>query len=237
MKIALLGYGKMGKEIEKISIERGHSISIIKDKNDTVTSIDNADVAINFSTPDSAVDNIKLALNSSVPIICGTTGWLDDYEKIVEFSKKTNTSFLYSSNYSLGVNLFFDLNKKLAKLISKHNDYTLKISETHHTEKLDKPSGTALTIAEDIINNSKYKNWSFKNNNISEIEMESIRETNVPGTHIVTYKSDIDSIELKHVAHNRKGFALGAVVAAEWIIDKKGVFTMSDVIKDPNLNF
>jgi 4-hydroxy-tetrahydrodipicolinate reductase len=144
---------------------------------------------------------------------------------------------LYSSNYSLGVNLFFDLNKKLTKLISKHNDYKLKISETHHTEKLDKPSGTAITIAEDIINNSKYKNWSFKKNSISEIEMESIRETNVPGTHIVTYKSDIDSIELKHVAHNRKGFALGAVVAAEWIIDKKGVFTMSDVIKDPNLNF
>ena len=144
---------------------------------------------------------------------------------------------MYSSNYSLGVNLFFDLNKKLAKLISNHKDYTLKISETHHTEKLDKPSGTAITIAEDIINNSKYKNWSFKKNNISEIEMESIRETNVPGTHIVTYKSDIDSIELKHVAHNRKGFALGAVVAAEWIIDKKGVFTMSDVVKDPNLNF
>ncbi len=237
MKIALLGYGKMGKEIEKISIERGHTISLIKDKNDIIKSIDNTDVAINFSTPDSAIENIKLALNSSVPIICGTTGWLEDYDKILDFSKQTKTSFLYSSNYSLGVNLFFDLNKKLAKLISKHNDYTLKISETHHTEKLDKPSGTAITIAEDIINNSKYKNWSFKKNNISEIEMESIRETNVPGTHIVTYKSDIDLIELKHVAHNRKGFALGAVVAAEWIIDKKGIFTMSDVIKDPNLNF
>ena len=237
MKIALLGYGKMGIEIEKVSIERGHTISLIKDKNDVIKSIDNTDVAINFSTPDSAIENIKLALNSSVPIICGTTGWLEDYDKILDFSKETKTSFLYSSNYSLGVNLFFDLNKKLTKLISKHNDYKLKISETHHTEKLDKPSGTAITIAEDIINNSKYKNWSFKKNSISEIEMESIRETNVPGTHIVTYKSDIDSIELKHVAHNRKGFALGAVVAAEWIIDKKGVFTMSDVIKDPNLNF
>ena len=162
MKIALLGYGKMGKEIEKISIERGHTISLIKDKNDVIKSIDNSDVAINFSTPDSAIENIKLALNSSVPIICGTTGWLEDYDKILDFSKQTKTSFLYSSNYSLGVNLFFDLNKKLAKLISKHNDYTLKISETHHTEKLDKPSGTAITIAEDIINNSKYKNWSFK---------------------------------------------------------------------------
>ena len=237
MKIALLGYGKMGKEIEKISIERGHSISIIKDKNDTVTSIDNVDVAINFSTPDSAVDNIKLALNSSVPIICGTTGWLDDYEKIVEFSKKTNTSFLYSSNYSLGVNLFFDLNKKLAKLISSHKDYELKISETHHTEKLDKPSGTAITIAEDIISNSKYLSWTFEKNNTSEIEIESLRKANVPGTHSVTYSSEIDSIEIKHSAHNRKGFALGAVVAAEWIIDKKGVFNMSDVIKDPNLNF
>ena len=154
-----------------------------------------------------------------------------------EFSKKTNTSFLYSSNYSLGVNLFFDLNKKLAKLISSHKDYELKISETHHTEKLDKPSGTAITIAEDIINNSKYLSWTFEKNNTSEIEIESLRKANVPGTHSVTYSSEIDSIEIKHSAHNRKGFALGAVVAAEWIIDKKGVFNMSDVIKDPNLNF
>ncbi|MBL6649045.1 MAG: 4-hydroxy-tetrahydrodipicolinate reductase [Flavobacteriaceae bacterium] len=237
MKIALLGYGKMGKEIEKISITRGHTISLIKDKNDFVESINNTDVAIDFSTPDSAYDNIKLALNSSVPVISGTTGWLKNYDKIVEFSKKTNTSFLYSSNYSLGVNLFFELNKKLAKLISNHNDYEVSISETHHLEKLDKPSGTAITIAEDIINNSKYQSWAFEKNNSSEIKMESLRITNVPGTHIVNYSSEIDSIEIKHIAHNRKGFAVGAVVAAEWIIDKKGVFDMSDVIKDSKLNF
>lgn len=237
MKIALLGYGKMGKEIEKISITRGHTISLIKDKNDFVESINNTDVAIDFSTPDSAYDNIKLALNSSVPVISGTTGWLKNYDKIVEFSKKTNTSFLYSSNYSLGVNLFFELNKKLAKLISNHNDYEVSISETHHLEKLDKPSGTAITIAEDIINNSKYQSWAFEKNNSSEIKMESLRITNVPGTHIVNYSSEIDSIEIKHIAHNRKGFAEGAVVAAEWIIDKKGVFDMSDVIKDSKLNF
>lgn len=237
MKIALLGYGKMGKEIEKVSITRGHTISLIKDKNDFVESINNTDVAIDFSTPDSAYDNIKLALNSSVPVISGTTGWLKNYDKIVEFSKKTNTSFLYSSNYSLGVNLFFELNKKLAKLISNHNDYEVSISETHHLEKLDKPSGTAITIAEDIINNSKYQSWAFEKNNSSEIKMESLRITNVPGTHIVNYSSEIDSIEIKHIAHNRKGFAEGAVVAAEWIIDKKGVFDMSDVIKDSKLNF
>ena len=232
MKIALLGYGKMGKEIEKISIERGHSISIIKDKNDTVTSIDNVDVAINFSTPDSAVDNIKLALNSSVPIICGTTGWLDDYEKIVEFSKKTNTSFLYSSNYSLGVNLFFDLNKKLAKLISSHKDYELKISETHHTEKLDKPSGTAISIAEDIISNSSYKNWKLSNVNYSNnnILINSIRKDDVPGTHNITYSSKIDKIKISHIAKSREGFAFGAIIAAEWLKNKKGIYNMNDVL-------
>ena len=227
----------MGKEIEKHAKIRNHKISFILDKHIKEGKINDADVAINFSIPEAAVSNIKLALGKNIPVVSGTTGWLNDYEKIVEFSKKTNTSFLYSSNFSLGVNLFFDLNKKLAKLISSHKDYELKISETHHTEKLDKPSGTAITIAEDIINNSKYLSWTFEKNNTSEIEIESLRKANVPGTHSVTYSSEIDSIEIKHSAHNRKGFALGAVVAAEWIIDKKGVFNMSDVIKDPNLNF
>ena len=235
MKIALLGYGKMGKEIEKISIERGHTISVIIDKEDDVKSLIDSDVAINFSTPSSAVSNIKLALDSSIPIISGTTGWLENYNEIVEYSKNTKTSFMYASNYSLGVNLFFELNKKLTSLLNKHDQYKIALQEIHHTEKIDKPSGTALTLAEDIIKGTDYKDWSFKNNTNKTIKMESVRENNVPGTHKVKYDSEIDSIEITHTAHSRKGFALGAVVAAEWIIDKKGVFNMSDMINDTNL--
>ena len=235
MKIALLGYGKMGKEIEKISIERGHSISVIIDKEDDVKSLTDSDVAINFSTPSSAVSNIKLALDSSTPIISGTTGWLENYNEIVEYSKNTKTSFMYASNYSLGVNLFFELNKKLTSLLNKHDQYKIALQEIHHTEKIDKPSGTALTLAEDIIKGTDYKDWSFKNNTNKTIKMESVRENNVPGTHKVKYDSEIDSIEITHTAHSRKGFALGAVVAAEWIIDKKGVFNMTDMINDTNL--
>jgi 4-hydroxy-tetrahydrodipicolinate reductase len=235
MKIALLGYGKMGKEIEKISIERGHSISVIIDKEDDVKSLIDSDVAINFSTPSSAVSNIKLALDSSIPVISGTTGWLENYNEIVEYSKNTKTSFMYASNYSLGVNLFFELNKKLTSLLNKHDQYKIALQEIHHTEKIDKPSGTALTLAEDIIKGTDYKDWSFKNNTNKTIKMESVRENNVPGTHKVKYDSEIDSIEITHTAHSRKGFALGAVVAAEWIIDKKGVFNMTDMINDTNL--
>ena len=235
MKIALLGYGKMGKEIEKISIERGHSISVIIDKEDDVKSLIGSDVAINFSTPSSAVSNIKLALYSSIPIISGTTGWLENYNEIVEYSKNTKTSFMYASNYSLGVNLFFELNKKLTSLLNKHYQYKIALQEIHHTEKIDKPSGTALTLAQDIIKGTNYKDWSFKNNTDKTIKMESVRENNVPGTHKVKYDSEIDSIEITHTAHSRKGFALGAVVAAEWIIDKKGVFNMTDMINDTNL--
>ena len=235
MKIALLGYGKMGKEIEKISIERGHSISVIIDKEDDVKSLIDSDVAINFSTPSSAVSNIKLALDSSIPIISGTTGWLENYNEIVEYSKNTKTSFMYASNYSLGVNLFFELNKKLTSLLNKHDQYKIALQEIHHKEKIDKPSGTALTLAEDIIKGTNYKDWSFKNNTNKTIKMESVRENNVPGTHKVKYDSEIDSIEITHTAHSRKGFALGAVVAAEWIIDKKGVFNMTDMINDTNL--
>ena len=171
MKIALLGYGKMGREIEKISLERGHSISIIIDREDLVDKLINTDVAINFSTPDSAVNNIKLSLDSSIPIVSGTTGWLENYDDIVEHSKKTNTSFMYSSNYSLGVNLFFELNKKLATLVGNYKDYNINIEEIHHKQKLDKPSGTAITLADEIIVNSKYSEWSFDKNNKDTIKM------------------------------------------------------------------
>ena len=236
MKIALIGYGKMGKEIEKISQARGHEVIFKIDKDSNIKNISGADVAINFCTPETALQNIELGLKSSIPVVSGTTGWLSDLNKIQELSKKLNISFLYSSNFSLGVNLFFDLNKKLAEIMKKHDQYDLNIEETHHVQKVDKPSGTAITLAEGIIENGKYNNWSMGNEKKS-IPIESKRIDNVPGTHMVNYSSELDSIEIKHIAKNRTGFALGAVIAAEWIVDKRGVFEMSDVINDPNFKF
>jgi 4-hydroxy-tetrahydrodipicolinate reductase len=236
MKIVLLGYGKMGKEIEKISLKRKHEIIFKIDKDSNIKNISGADVAINFCTPETAVKNIEFGLKNSIPVVSGTTGWLSDLSKIQKLSKISNTSFLYSSNFSLGVNLFFDLNKKLADIMKKHDQYILSIEEIHHVQKVDKPSGTAITIANGIIEKGKYKNWSTDNEKNS-IQIESKRIDKVPGTHIVNYSSKIDSIEIKHTAKNRKGFALGAVLAAEWIVDKKGVFQMSDVINDPNFKF
>ena len=236
MKIALIGYGKMGKEIEKISHERGHEVIFKIDKDSNLKNISGADVAINFCTPETALQNIELGLKSSIPVVSGTTGWLSDFNKIQELSKNLDISFLYSSNFSLGVNLFFDLNKKLAEIMKKHDQYSLKIEETHHIQKVDKPSGTAITLAEGIIEKGKYNNWSMDNEKKS-IPIESKRIDKVPGTHMVNYSSELDSIEIKHIAKNRTGFALGAVIAAEWIVDKKGVFEMSDVINDPNFKF
>lgn len=236
MKIALIGYGKMGKEIEKISHERGHEVIFKIDKDSNLKNISGADVAINFCTPETALQNIELGLKSSIPVVSGTTGWLSDFNKIQELSKNLDISFLYSSNFSLGVNLFFDLNKKLAEIMKKHDQYSLKIEETHHIQKVDKPSGTAITLAEGIIEKGKYNNWSMDNEKKS-IPIESKRIDKVPGTHMVNYSSELDSIEIKHIAKNRTGFALGAVIAAEWIVDKRGVFEMSDVIKDPNFKF
>ena len=226
----------MGKEIEKISHERGHEVIFKIDKDSNLKNISGADVAINFCTPETALQNIELGLKSSIPVVSGTTGWLSDFNKIQELSKKLDISFLYSSNFSLGVNLFFDLNKKLAEIMKKHDQYDLNIEETHHIQKVDKPSGTAITLAEGIIEKGKYNNWSMDNEKKS-IPIESKRIDNVPGTHMVNYSSEVDSIEIKHIAKNRTGFALGAVIAAEWIVNKKGVFEMSDVINDPNFKF
>ncbi len=237
MKIAILGYGKMGKEIEKISLERGHDIIFKIDKDSTVKNIKDADVAINFSTPNSAINNIELGLKSLVPVISGTTGWLSDFNRIKELSKKLKTSFLYSSNFSLGVNLFFDLNKRLAEIMKKHDQYELNIEETHHINKIDQPSGTAISLAEGIIQTGKYKDWSIIKNNNKSISIKSNRLDKVNGIHKVKYSSMIDSIEITHTAKNRRGFALGAIISAEWIINKKGVFEMKDVINDPKFKF
>ena len=230
MKIALLGYGKMGKVIEKIASERGHEIVLRKDQNNTFDGLENADVAIDFSVPDSAFINISECLNNEIPVISGTTGWLANYLNVVELCNVKNGSFIYASNFSLGVNIFFELNDYLAKMMANLQQYKVSMEEIHHTQKLDAPSGTAITLAEGIINHTNYVNWTLETPISNEIHIEAKRIENVPGTHSIFYDSEVDQIEIKHTAHSRAGFALGAVVAAEWLIGKKGVFTMKDVL-------
>lgn len=231
MKIALLGYGKMGKVIERIALERGHEIVMRKSGKDTFEGLENADVAIDFSVPDAAVTNISTCLNSNMPVISGTTGWLDNYDKMVSLCEEKSGAFIYGSNFSLGVNIFFELNDHLAKIMSRFDQYRVAMEEIHHTQKLDAPSGTAITLAKGIIDNSDYSSWALENAKEDEILIDAKRIENVPGTHTVVYNSEVDAIEIKHTAHSREGFALGAVIAAEWIQDKKGVFTMKDVLE------
>ncbi|MBX9887425.1 MAG: 4-hydroxy-tetrahydrodipicolinate reductase [Flavobacteriaceae bacterium] len=231
MKIALLGYGKMGKVIERIAKERGHEIILKKEEHNTYEGLSNADVAIDFSVPNAAVLNITNCLNENVPVISGTTGWLDHYDQVVSLCNETKGAFISSSNFSLGVNIFFEINEYLAKMMAKLDNYNIKMEEIHHTQKLDAPSGTAISLAKGIINNSEYKSWTLEEPTADQILIEAKRIGTVPGTHTVTYSSDVDSIEIKHTAHNREGFALGAVIAAEWIIGKQGVFTMKDVLE------
>jgi 4-hydroxy-tetrahydrodipicolinate reductase len=231
MKIALLGYGKMGQVIEKIALQRGHEIVVRKSIGDPFDGLENATVAIDFSAPAAAVENISTALNLGIPVISGTTGWLKDYDKMVQLCNEKNSAFISSSNFSLGVNIFFELNTYLAKIMSKFEDYKIGIEEIHHTQKLDAPSGTAITLAKGVIENSNYNNWTLENPKSEDILIEAKRIENVPGTHTVTYNSNIDLIEIKHLAHNREGFALGAVIAAEWIVGKHGVYTMKDVLE------
>jgi len=230
MNIALLGYGKMGKTIEKIAINRGHNIVLKVSRDSKHYSLDNVDVAIDFSVPTSAFENISNCIKHQTPIISGTTGWLEQYQDIVALCDELNGTFLYASNFSLGVNLFFEVNKTLAKLMKGLPQYKASIEEIHHTQKLDAPSGTAITLAEDIISESNYKNWTLEAAKPKEIGILAKRIENVPGTHEINYESEVDTISIKHTAHNREGFALGAVIAAEWIHDKTGVFTMKDVL-------
>ncbi len=230
MKIALLGYGKMGKTIEKIAKERGHTIILKVDKEDTTYDLSDTDVAIDFSIPSAAVNNITNCFNANVPVVSGTTGWLEHYDTMISLCKEKKGGFIYASNYSLGVNLFFELNKKLAKMMNPLEGYDISMEEIHHTEKLDAPSGTAITLAEGIIENTKKQAWSLNEDKENSIAIHAKRIDKVPGTHTVTYSSLVDDIEIKHTAHNRNGFALGAVVAAEWLVGKTGVFSMKDVL-------
>ena len=230
MKIALLGYGKMGKVIEKIALERGHEIILRKTSSNTYDGLENADVAIDFSIPDIAVENISTCINKGIPVVSGTTGWLEKYQEMVQLCEAKNAAFLYGSNFSLGVNLFFELNDYLAKMMAKFNNYNVSMEEIHHTQKLDKPSGTAITLANSIINHTDKNNWAIENPKQDDVFIDVKRIENVPGTHSVFYNSEVDLIEIKHVAHNREGFALGSLIAAEWIVGKKGVFSMKDVL-------
>ena len=228
MKIALLGYGRMGQAIEKIAIGRGHTIVAKIDKDNQDEPYE-ADVAINFSVPMAAYDNITGAIHKKIPVVCGTTGWLERLEEVETLCQQNDGAFLYASNFSLGVNLFFELNAKLAEMMQKQPLYTASIEEIHHKQKLDKPSGTAITLAEGIP--SAGNAWHLVEDNGEGVPITSIRKDEVPGTHTVTHRSEIDEISITHTAHNRTGFALGAVIAAEWIQDKKGIFSMRDVLQ------
>jgi 4-hydroxy-tetrahydrodipicolinate reductase len=230
MKIGLFGYGKMGKMIEHIAQERGHSIIAKIDADAQHIDYAAMDVAIDFSMPDAAYNNITGCFENGVPVISGTTGWLDRYSEAVAICEKHQGAFIYASNFSLGVNLFFELNAQLAKMMAGLKEYNVSMEEIHHTQKLDAPSGTAITLAEGIIQNSDYEKWELDNADERTIPITSIREGSVPGTHSITYESAVDKIEIKHEAFNREGFALGAVIAAEWLRGKTGVFTMKDVL-------
>ena len=231
MKIALLGYGRMGKEIEKHAKKRNHQITFILDKQFEDGEIIDADVAINFSIPEAAVSNIKLALGKNIPVVSGTTGWLEDFDSIISYCQKKKGAFLYASNFSIGVNLFFKINQYLAKLmIPYQTEYNTSLKEIHHTNKIDAPSGTAITLAEEILKYHDYKEWSLQKKDDNILHISSVRKDEIPGTHKISYFSNIDEISIKHKAFNRDGFALGAVIAAEWILNKKGVFSMKDVL-------
>ena len=236
MKIALIGYGKMGHAIEQIASDKGHEIVLrigIENLEDfTLENVAKADVAIEFTSPHSAAENIKKCIEAGVAVVCGSTGWLQQLEEIKKNVTEKNGAFLYASNFSIGVNLFFELNNFLAKLMSKHENYHVMLEETHHTQKSDAPSGTAITLAEQVMANIKTKkHWvNHISDNETELEIISERIDPAPGTHKIKYSSSIDDIEIIHTAHNRQGFASGAILAAEFICDKKGIFSMKDVL-------
>lgn len=236
MKLAIIGYGRMGHEIEDIAIRRGHEIGLIIDKDNTVDlngqNLKGIDAAIEFSFPDTTLENILKCLENGIPVVSGTTGWLDDYDKAAEACRLHGTSFIHSSNFSLGVNILFRLNSELARIMSAYPGYSPSIEDVHHVKKLDAPSGTAISLAEGILKqNPHFIAWSKGDTSAdNNVPVHSVREGMVPGIHTITWNSEIDNISLRHESKSRKGLALGAVVAAEYISSRKGVFTMSDVL-------
>lgn len=238
MRIALVGYGKMGHEIEAIAIERGHQVVLIVDRDNesefTIENIQKADVVIEFSTPLTAVDNYKKCIDAGVPVVSGTTGWLEKRSEVETYCQENNGAFFYASNFSLGVNLFFELNKKLASLMNKFKEYDVDMEEIHHVHKLDAPSGTAITLAEGVLDNIERKtSWKLDEaSSPEEMKIVAIRENEVPGTHSIRYSSDVDEINITHRAYSRKGFALGAVLASEYMCGKIGLYGMKDLLAD-----
>ena len=231
MKIALVGYGKMGKIIGEIAESRGHEVVAKLNESPTLENLNDPDVVIEFSNPEVAFNNIKICLENIIPVVCGTTGWLDQKPEIEKIATENETAFLYGSNFSLGVNLFFALNEKLADLMKNFSEYKVQLEEIHHTHKKDAPSGTAISLAEGIIkNDNRFDAWKLDETKGNELGIFAIRQDEVPGTHSIFYRSEVDEIEIKHTAFNRNGFALGAVIAAEWIQGKKGNFSMKDVL-------
>ena len=231
MKIALIGYGKMGKIIDEIATGRDHDVVARLNETPDAGNLNNADVAIEFSQPEAAFNNIKSCLELKVPVVCGTTGWLEQKPEIERIAAEQESAFLYGSNFSLGVNLFFALNEKLAGLMKDFPEYSIQLEEIHHTHKKDAPSGTAISVAEGIIANSqRFDAWKLDETKENQLGIFAVRKDEVPGTHSVFYRSEVDEIEIKHTAFNRNGFALCAVIAAEWIVGKKGVFSMKDVL-------
>jgi len=236
MNIALIGYGKMGKEIERIAFSRGHNIVLTIDKDNlnklTKENLQKADVAIEFTVPSSAFENYKLSMEAGVPVVSGTTGWLDRMEELKKVCKHNNGGFFYASNFSVGVNLFFALNKKLATLMEPFDAYDVEMEEIHHIHKLDAPSGTAITLAEGVFENlDRKEKWELdKASDSFTMKIDAKREGEVPGTHTVKYFTDVDEISITHKAYNRQGFAQGAVLAAEFMYGKKGVYGMEDLL-------
>ncbi|MEI8074472.1 MAG: 4-hydroxy-tetrahydrodipicolinate reductase [Bacteroidota bacterium] len=236
MNIALIGYGKMGKAIEAIALEKGHQVVLKIDINNAsdfnLENISKADVAIEFTGPHSAFDNVMKCLELGIPVVCGSTGWLEKWDEAKSYCTKQQGSLLYASNYSIGVNLFFEINKFVAQLMSSHTDYDVVMEEIHHTQKKDAPSGTAITLAEQVMNFIKQKKqWvNEATNNLTDLSIISKRIDPAPGTHTIKYTSSVDDIEIIHTAHNRIGFAGGAVLAAEFLHNKKGIYNMKDVL-------
>jgi 4-hydroxy-tetrahydrodipicolinate reductase len=237
MKIALIGYGKMGKEIEQVAMERNNSIPVIIDITNqhefTIENLQKADVAIEFSKPETVVDNIRKCFAANIPVVCGTTGWLEHFDAIINECSQTGKGFFYTSNYSLGVNVFFKLNQYLAKIMNNFPQYDVEMEEIHHIQKLDAPSGTAISLANDLLKEiDRKKNWQLDGkNNDKTIKITAVRRDTVPGIHTIKYDSPVDFIEITHNAKNRKGLALGAVIAAEFMVGKKGAYSMDDILK------
>jgi len=236
MKIGLIGYGKMGQAIEAIALERGHEITARVNREHPIQEVnwEDVDVAIEFTQPELAVQHMEICMKNHTPIVVGTTAWQQDLLKVNQLVSDLNGSLLHASNFSVGVNIFFEMNRKLAEIMNRHSEYTVSMEEIHHVQKLDAPSGTAVSLANDIIaEHDAYSTWQLSTEDVANkaISINAVREPNVPGTHEVTYTSDIDTIRIEHIAHSRKGFALGAVLAAEFLLGKKGVFTMKDVLK------